>query len=278
MPLVLECQSKTSLPIEVEGVLPIPLRNLSSESIAKLPIWNGKNKLELGELFRVTGTIDESDTIVWVGNLQSVHGIGLGMDGGVMQVDSPAGRHVGAKMSGGSIEAKSDVSDFVGVEMTGGTIRVRGNSGDLTGGNYPGSKIGMNRGSIIVDGNAGRGTGQAMRRGTIAIGGDSGKLCGWNMLAGSIIVCGNCASEFGVGMTRGTLVLLDPRSGTEILPTFAKGGVYQNTIVKMMASWLQQIGFEAAERLAQTSFQMHHGDLLSGGRGEVLIALDSGEG
>ncbi len=278
MPLVLECRSETSLPIEVEGILPGSLSNLSSKAVSSSPILHGRNKLELGELFHVTGTIDETETIIWNGNLEPVHGIGLGMTGGTMVIETAAGRHVGGKMSGGRIEAKSNVSDFVGAEMTGGTIRVRGNSGDLTGGNYPGSKLGMNRGAIIVDGNAGRGTGQSMRRGTIAIGGDTGRLCGWNMLAGSIVVCGICQPEIGIGMTRGTLVLLDPNSQIEFQPTFSVGGIYQNTIVKMLAYWLRHVDFGAAERLMEARFQIYHGDLLRGGRGEVLIGVENSQG
>ena len=110
-----------------------------------------------------------------------------------------------------------------------------------------------------------------MRRGTIAIGKDAGRLCGWNMLAGSILVFGCCGREFGAGMTRGTIVLAGETEHAP-LPTFSRGGNYQGTMFRIMATWLIDNDFSPAEKLLERDFQMFHGDTLNGGRGEVFVA------
>lgn len=274
MPVTIERQpnstdSEFKLPIEVAGIIPSRLVGKTTSEIAKEKIRFGRNVVELGELFRISGKIDETKTINWTGDLNSVHHLGAGLDSGTMQIKSSTGRHVGAKMSGGQIEVSGDVSDFLGVEMTGGTIRVHGSAGDCVGGNYNGSKFGMNRGEILIDGNAGRGCGQAMRRGLIAVGGKVDRLCGWNMLAGSIVVMGNCGAEVGAGMLRGSIVLAG-ETGVELLPTFARGGSYSGYVLGLTAKHLKSVGFQSAESLAGFCFTMHHGDCLRGGRGEIF--------
>jgi formylmethanofuran dehydrogenase subunit C len=270
MTLVLTQQAETTIPIEVQGITPDRLQGNSPEQIARLPIWHGRRKLELGELFQIDGSMDDSMTIIWEGNLRPVHWIGSGLACGKIQIQSDAGRHIGSQMSGGEIFVNGDVSDFLGVEMTGGKIRIAGNAGDWVGGNYPGSKTGMNRGSILVDGDAGKGAGQAMRRGTIAIGGKVGELVGWNMLAGTILVFGDCGANPGAGMTRGTIVLGGGRNGA-LLPTFRQGGIYPVPILTILSRWLQQQDFRFDSTVLQSRFQQFDGDLLCGGRGEVFV-------
>ncbi len=270
MTLVLTQQAETTIPIEVQGITPDRLLGNSLQQISRLPVWHGRRKLELGEVFQIDGSMDDSMTIIWDGNLRPVHWIGAGMTGGKIQIQSDTGRHIGSQMSGGEIFVTGGVSDFLGVEMTGGQIRVAGNAGDWVGGNYPGTKIGMNRGSILVDGNVGKGAGQAMRRGTIAIGGNVEELVGWNMLAGTILVFGSCGAHPGAGMTRGTIVL-GGEENEPLLPTFRTGGSYTVPILRMLSRWLQQQDFHFDSTILESRFQQFDGDLLCGGRGEVFV-------
>lgn len=270
MTLVLESLAESSLPIEVEGIIPEALVGLSESEIAAREIWLGRKKTALHELFRVQGTCNADATIVWKGNLKPVHWIGANMTSGSVEIHGEAGRHVGSRMSGGTIVAESDVADFAGSEMSGGILRVKGSAGDLLGGNYPGSKFGMNRGTILVAGNAGKGAGQAMRRGTLVIGGAAGKLAGWHMLGGTIIVYGENGEDPGANMTRGTIVLAG-RTKPQPRPTFARGGSYQDSMMAMIDVWLKRHDFESGCRLSDIGFQMYHGDLLNGGRGELFV-------
>jgi formylmethanofuran dehydrogenase subunit C len=269
MALVLTQQVETTIPIEVQGITPDRLQGNSVKQIAGLPIWHGRQQLELGEVFKVSGSMDDA-TIIWDGNLKPVHWIGAGMEAGNVQIETDAGRHVGSQMSGGEISANASVSDFLGAEMSGGLIRVAGNAGDLVGGNNPGSKFGMNRGSIFVGGDVGKGAGQSMRRGTIAIGGDTGELTGWNMLAGTILVFGSCDENVGAGMIRGTIVLAGGHEKT-LLPTFSRGGEYPVPVLSMLANWLTNQGFDFDPDVLKSTFREFNGDLIQGGRGEVFI-------
>jgi len=274
MALVLCQQVETNIPIEVNGITPDRLSGKSNAEIAQLTIQHGRNEIKLGEVFKVTGLMDESMALVFDGHLLGVHGIGAGQSRGTIQIETDAGRHVGCQMSGGNLCAKGNVSDYLGVEMTGGSISVTGHAGDCVGGHLPGSKFGMNRGSILIGGNVGKGLGQAMRRGTIAVGGTAGELAGWNMLAGTIIVFGTCDANVGAGMKRGTIVLAGGVA-SQLLPTFAKGGSYPVPVLKMLARWLEQKNFPGDVDRLRSTFEVFDGDMLNGGRGELFVASES---
>ena len=270
MALVVCQQVETKIPIDVTGVTPEALVGKSNQQISKFPVRHGRHQVELGDLFKVSGSLGDSKTLVFDGLLKSVHWIGAGQRGGTIQIQSATGRHVGSQMSGGRIICQSSVSDYLGIEMTGGSITVAGDAGDCVGGHYPGSKFGMNRGSILISGNAGKGLGQAMRRGTIVVAGNAGELAGWNMLAGTIVVLGNCERHAGASMKRGTIAIAGDRA-PQLLPTFTQGGQYRVPILSMLANWLEQNDFGHDVSSLRSEFHEFNGDTLSGGRGELLV-------
>ena len=100
MSLTLRYRAKTSVPVEIEGVVPDRLRDKSLAEIERLEIYHGNRKLPLAELFSVSG--DPSDgRIDFEGDLAGVHYIGYGMSDGEIHVHGNAGRHVGGEMTGG---------------------------------------------------------------------------------------------------------------------------------------------------------------------------------
>ena len=52
MALVLESLAESSLPIEVEGIIPEAFSGLSEQQIAALEIWLGRKKLPWASCFR----------------------------------------------------------------------------------------------------------------------------------------------------------------------------------------------------------------------------------
>ncbi len=286
MALIVCQQVETTIPIEVAGITPDALSGKSNKQIAKLPIRHGRHELELGELFKVSGSLSDSPvessndsakaspTIVFDGILEPVHWIGSGLKSGTIQIETPAGRHIGSQMSGGRIMCKSNVSDYLGVEMTGGSITVAGDAGDCVGGHYQGSKFGMNRGSILISGNVGKGLGQAMRRGTIAVGGHAGELVGWNMLAGTIIILGTVGEHVGASMKRGTIVIAGS-TAPQLLPTFSSGGSYPVPVLAMLANWLEQQEFPHDVSCLRSKYHEFNGDHLNGGRGELMVRAET---
>src|ERR1017187_5436910 len=102
MPLTLTYHAQTSVPVEIEGVVPDKLREKSLAEIERIEIFHGNRKLALAEMFGVTG--DPADgRIDFEGNLAGVHFIGFGMSAGEIHVHGAAGRHIGGEMTGGRI-------------------------------------------------------------------------------------------------------------------------------------------------------------------------------
>ena len=279
---------QSKIPIRVGGVLPQRLAQSPLDEIKRSSIWVGKGQYELGELFDVSsiaGPIDDRQdhndpglTHIWEGDLAAVHEIGFGLQRGSIQVEGSAGRHVGAQMLGGMIEVRGSVSDFLGTEMRGGQIRVAGDSGDWTGGVYPGTRSGVQGGFLSVGGNAGIGTGTCMRRGMILIGGSARHQLGANMRAGTILIGQGVEGAVGSGMVRGTIITpVRPGSsmGEYLGPAFRVGSRLSFPMTQLFQQWLTGQGEtpgSIGRLLSCRQYQVFHGDMLRGGRGEVLLA------
>src|ERR1700733_8234402 len=121
MSLTLRFHAKTSLPVEIDGVVPDRLQEKTLAEIERLAIGYGNRKLALAELFSVSG--DPSDGHIDLEEeLAGVHRSGCGMNSGHIHVHGSAGRHVGGAMNGGRITVDGNVGDFAGCEMHGGLI------------------------------------------------------------------------------------------------------------------------------------------------------------
>ncbi len=275
MPLTIQMRDdfwdRSSVPLEVDTFQIEQYRELSIDQISQAMIWQGKTKIEMGEAFKISGSLSDS-IVIWQGNLSRVHWIGAKLSLGTIRVEGNAGRHVGSQMSGGEIIVQGNLSDFAGVEMSGGTIRVSGDAGHRVGARYPGSAYGMNRGSVFIEGSVGHGLGENMRRGTIVVGGDAGDLAGWNMLAGTICVAGDLGRHPGAGMVRGSIVCCS-NNRPELLPTFSAGPrVATPEWMNILSRWLKDNQVvEFADNLLNASFQLYSGDRLYGGRGEIWL-------
>ena len=263
----LERKLETKTLIEVFSITPSAVSGLSIEQLRQQPVFLGNQPVELGELFSVSG--DPADLHHrWTGNLSRVGGIGYQMESGWIQVDGPVGNHLGSRMSGGSIQVSGDAGDFLGAEMTGGLIHVRGNAGHSAGATYDGGQLGQNGGVILVEGSAADLVGSGMRRGVIAVAGDVGDRCGFNMKAGTIVVLGQVGRQLGQEMIRGSICLMqEPK---DPFPGFAAGGWQVLPVPGLLNVYLKELGFRHAWGAAR--WQIRHGDLLHGGRGELLIA------
>lgn len=271
MPLRLEYFADTKVPVELDGVLPETLAGKSLAEIERLPIQHGNEPIELAQFFRVTGQSDD-ETLELVGELRGVHRIGAKMTRGTIQVFDSAGRHLGSEMRGGEIIVANSAGDWLGAEMRGGKIEVGGDAADHVGGAYAGSKRGMRGGTILVKGRAGKEVGRLMRRGLIAIGGNVGELAGCDMLAGTLVLGEGVRDYPGSGMKRGTILALAPTWPLKLLPSFRRGCRSRPVAVDLVLRELARLGFGLPENADRLTFDWHHGDLLAGGRGEILSA------
>src|SRR5436309_10070453 len=107
MPLRLTLRTKTSVPLEVEGIMPDAIRDKSLAEIEKLEVFEGNVKSRLADFFSVSG--DAADEIQeWEGDLAGVHWIGAKMQSGKVIISGNAGRHIGSEMRGGEIHVLGD--------------------------------------------------------------------------------------------------------------------------------------------------------------------------
>lgn len=259
------------IPTEFMGLTPAALAGMSLAEIQRLNIRRGNRELSLGELFQVKGDPSDQEWLL-EGNCRQVHGLGAGMDAGMIVVDGPIGRRTGFNMHGGRIEVRGDAGDWLGAEICGGAIRVRGDAGSHVGAAMPGAKRGMAGGTILIDGDAGDEVGAQMRRGLIAVAGAVGVNLGFRMLAGTILVFGSSGPHVGMGMRRGTIGVFGTPRPT-LLPTFKSGYRGPLPMLRMLEAQLANESF-APEKLSQlaTTVELFHGDLLQLGRGELLLA------
>jgi len=273
MAVRLELRQQTTIPLEVEGILPHSIRGCSLAEIERLPVLLGNQPGVLADFFRVTGDATD-ETVHWSGDLSGAHWIGAGMAGGTIVVDGHAGRHVGSRMRTGHVEVTGNVGDWLGGEMRGGKIVVRGDAGHLVGAAYRGSARGMTGGTLLVHGNAGNEIGFAMRRGLLAVAGHAGDMIGFNMRAGSIFVFGACGIRHGAGMRRGTIGLFGSES-VALLPTFRRACQGRFEFLTLLDRTLRRHEFPAPRALGDMELMLCSGDLLEGGRGELLLAADA---
>jgi formylmethanofuran dehydrogenase subunit C len=270
MALHLELTAATNIPLEVEGVTPDQVAALSTDAICRLPIYHGNRSVPLGEFFSVSGSAADM-RMDWQGDLRGVHWLGAKMRAGTVHVEGPVGRHAGSEMRGGELRVEGDAGDWLGAEMRSGVIDVRGDAGHLAGAAYRGSRQGMRGGTILIGGQAGNEIGHTMRRGVIAVGGAAGDLIGFNMLAGTIVVLGPVGIRHGAGMRRGTLALLSSERPS-LLPSFRYGCRFRPEVMTLLWRGLQQREFPVPPELLTCEYDLFHGDLIEGGRGEMLMA------
>ena len=151
--------------------------------------------------------------------------------------------------------------------MTDGLIHVKGNAGNFVGAACDAGRSGQNGGAILIEGSAGGRVGSSMRRGLIAIGGDAGNGCGYTMNAGTIVVFGKVQERVGLEMTRGTILLM--QEPTSEFAGFIDGGQHPMPVANLIDDYLSETGF--SKLIGQRLFRLLHGDMIRGGRGEVLI-------
>ena len=75
MTLDLEYIGDTTIPLELEGVTPCRLRDLSQTDIEQYEIFHGKEKTALAEFFKISGTSSD-EHLSFSGDLSGVHWLG----------------------------------------------------------------------------------------------------------------------------------------------------------------------------------------------------------
>ncbi len=269
MALRLTYFGESKVPVEIEGLTPDWACDKSLADIERFEIFDGNRKIPLAEMFRISGDARDQH-FDFEGELGGVHWIGAHMRSGSIHIHGSAGRHIGSDLRGGQIIVDGNAQGWVGAEMHAGFIHIRGDAGHLVGAAYRGSTKGMTGGTILVDGNVGNEVALTMRRGLIAVGGSAGDLIGFNMIAGTVLVFGECGIRCGAGMRRGTIGLLGPNP-PPLLPTFRFATTLRPQIIDVLLRHVHARGLKIDASLLTSEYDIYHGDLVSIGRGEVLM-------
>ncbi|MEI6238870.1 MAG: formylmethanofuran dehydrogenase subunit C [Planctomycetia bacterium] len=273
MPLVLEPLATCgALSIDLAGVVPDRVAQLSADALGRLVVHADERPADLGTLFRIAG--DAADgRIECRGDFSRVHRLAAGMTRGEIVVTGNVGRHAGEGMAGGTLTIHGDAGDWLACEMTGGTVHVAGAAGDNAAAALPGSRHGMRGGLVTIAGNAGCLAGARMRRGILAIGGDCGPAAAFELRAGTVLVAGVVGPEAGHGMQRGSLVAAGPRFQPPV--TFRHGAVWVPAFLPLLAGRLDEAGFRpggtSIRAMLGGPWEQWHGDLVTGGRGEIFL-------
>ena len=71
-------------------------------------------------------------------------------------------------------------------------------------------------------------------------------------------------------MRRGTLAFLG-KNPPPLLPSFRRACRFRPEILQLLFRQLRRDGFQVPDDLFQAEFDLYNGDLIEGGRGELLI-------
>lgn len=268
--LKLTLRVPSSIPLELDGITPERVANLSPLEVAKLPVQHGNRAEPLGEFFEVGH--DPKGT--WAdlhiaGDTRNVKLIGSRMSSGNLYVEGPVGMHAGAQMSGGSLILDAGASGWLGAEMRGGFIEVRGAAGDQVGAAYRGSRRGMTGGTIVVRGSAGDELGLLMRRGLIVVERNCGEFAGASMIAGTLALFGDVGGRCGAGMKRGTIFCA---RAPELPISFTYACEYLPSFLPLYLKHIAGLEVNIPAGFGVGTVRCFRGDLLTGGKGEVLVA------
>jgi formylmethanofuran dehydrogenase subunit C len=270
MPLVLIPASDPAdggpLAIDLAGIVPDRLAGLSLDAVRRLPIRADERQAAVGDLFTVTGD-SGADVLECRGDFSNVHRVAAGMASGTVRVTGSVGRRAAEGMRGGRLEVADDAGAGLAVEMAGGEVHVAGSAGDNLAGPLPGGDLGMRGGLVTVAGDVGRVAAQRMRRGIVAVGGSCGEGAAFELRAGTLLVAGEVGPHAGLAMRRGSLVSLVARPA--IPATFRRGRGWLPPFIPLLLARLARAGFRPAPPVPGR-FRQWHGDLLAGGRGEIL--------
>ena len=264
-----------ALRVDLRGITPAPLAELSAAQVERLPVGHGNAMLALAELFDVAPGTEEG-TLRFEGDLARFDRIGWQMDGGRIRVEGHAGHYAGGCMRGGELRIEGSAGLLAACEMAGGRIDVKGDVGDFAASTLPGSMDGMRGGTLVVHGHAGERFGDRMRRGSALVHGDAGAFLGSRMVAGTIAVGGKAGAHAGYGMRRGSIVFAAPDAalpaGTEAALTFVPNRTATPVFWALLARDLARHG-GVFSGLPARRIERHLGDLSADGKGELLVCL-----
>jgi len=257
------------IPLEADCLNP-SVTELKPADIARLKLWQGRTRVDVGEFFSVSGNdaTDENELRI-EGDLERVKRIGQNTSSGRLVVHGNCGMHTGEGLRGGEIEVHGNVGNWSFCLMQGGAARVFGDAGAFLAAAFPGDARGMKGGVLWVRGDTGPRAVERMRRGLLVVGGALGEFAAVEMIAGTVVSLGRLGSRAGASMKRGSIVVMGEHE--PFLSGFEKSCVYSPTFIPLLGRDLAALGFIDNPSCFAGKFTRWCGDMTNLGKGEILV-------
>ncbi len=264
--LVLRLRAPLDERIDLSGLVAAARAPSAATTLARLPVGGGRQPIELGDVFHVSG--DGGDRIVIDGSSGLVDGVGAGLDGGEMIVEGDVGQGAARGMRAGRLDIRGSSGHHLASGLRGGVVAVTGSAGDLLGAALPGERFGMAGGTVVVGGGIGARAGDRMRRGTIVVHGKVGAAAGARMMGGTIWTDGGFGDGPGPLLRRGTLI---GAAAARLLATFGDCGAHDMVVLRILNRHLATTLGPLAPRPLPAKVRRLAGDLATIGKGEILL-------
>ncbi len=266
--LTFTLKQRTDQRVDMSPLICQKLAGMEPTEVAAIELQNGKRKVRVDELFKISGL--DCQNIQIKNSFGKLDFIGKDLSEGSIHVDGDVGAYLGMGMTSGSIEVFGNTDIYAACEMKGGLLTIDGNAGDFLGGAMIGNKQGMKGGAVLVKGNTGDRAGDNMRRGVMLIEGDAGDYCGSRMVAGTIAVLGKTGRFPGHMMGRGTLLLW---SQPQLSASFNDCGAHTLAFLPILLKSFKKFNSKFAEVEIFNRVQRFGGDMAEKGLGEILVKI-----
>jgi formylmethanofuran dehydrogenase subunit C len=234
--------------VDLSEVLAEPWTTLTASDMAGRTVYLERDgRVALGDLFSIDGQPD--GRIEFTGKLDLVDRLGAGLGEGEVLVKSSVGRETGIGMAGGILE-------------------IDGDAGPRAGAAPLGYKRGMLGGELIIRGSAGSEAGALMRRGLVVIGRTAGTLTGRGMIAGTVLVLGAAGAESGLWSKRGSVVVLGSITPPETYAYACTYQPVHLRL--LFARLRARYGLPIQRKHLTGLYRRYSGDLAELGKGEIL--------
>jgi len=122
-------KEKPKFTLDMSPIIPEKLSGLNQTKIKKIKLIYGKESLDVGELFEISGKAGECISIEK--SCDKLICVGKNMKKGSITIKGNVGDLLGQSMNRGTITVKGNAGSWVGTAMTGGEITVIGNVGNF---------------------------------------------------------------------------------------------------------------------------------------------------
>lgn len=266
MTLQLELCAAPPEPIDVRSLTPDRITGMSLDAVRSLPLRLGRQKVKVGDLFRVSGAVGER--VEFCGPTRLLNSVGAEMRRGSIVVNGDAGLFTASHLRGGNLHVTGNSGPGTASAMGGGKVTILGNVAEDCAAAAGADRLGMRGGVLVVHGNTGPRFAARMRRGTAIVLGTVGDDACNQMIAGTVVGLSGFGARLGLGMRRGTLVT---RVVPEPLPAwFSTPERYVSSFSRMLVRQLDDLLPDTRPALG-IEFQRYLGDLSIGGQGELLV-------